>query len=256
MKKRMIMCMLLSAFFMCTKASIRTVVSDTNKLDGNGKKNGIWKEKSDMYTYYGSYKNDKREGVWIGYHPNGIISTIDEYRDGRKNGYSIGIDVAGFYIRKDYYTNDTLDGRSLAYVNSGGPKVHSEINYKMGKLNGLKKVYYPDGNIQEEGYFINNQRSGISKWYTSDGNLSIEYNYKNGNMEGIQKTFHPNGNIASEVNAVNNQEEGEYTEYTLTGKVKLEGKYIHGKKEGPWKEYNDDGKVIKTEVYKNNELKK
>lgn len=249
--------MLLSAFCMFAMASTRTItVSDTNKLDGNGKKTGIWKEKLDMYTYYGSYRNDKREGIWIGYHPNGIISTIDEYKDGKKNGCSIGIDVAGFYFRRDSYTNDTLDGVSIAYTNTNGPKVHSEIGYKMGKLNGLKKVFYPEGLLQEEGYFINNLRTGKSKWYTADGNLSMEYNYKNGNMEGAQKTFHPNGNIASEVNSVNNQEEGEYTEYFVNGKVKLEGKYIHGKKEGPWKEYTEDGKVIKTEIYKNNELKK
>jgi antitoxin component YwqK of YwqJK toxin-antitoxin module len=248
--------MLLSAFCMYAGASTKVVASDTNKLDSNGKKTGIWKEKTEMYMYYGNYKNDKREGVWIGYHPNGIISSIDEYKDGKKNGCSIGIDVAGFYTRRDYYTNDTLDGVSLSYTNSNGPKVHSEISYKMGKLNGLKKVYYPEGNIQEEGYFINNLRTGKSKWYTTDGNLSMEYNYKNGNMEGAQKTFYPNGNIASEVNAINNLEEGEYTEYTENGKVKLEGKYIHGKKEGPWKEYDADGKVIKTEIYKNDELKK
>jgi antitoxin component YwqK of YwqJK toxin-antitoxin module len=256
MKKRIILCLFLSAFCLYAIASTTTVVSDTNKLDGNGKKTGIWKEKSEMYIYYGTYKNDKREGVWIGYHPNGIISSIDEYKDGKKNGYSIGIDVAGFYFRKDYYTNDTLDGVCIGYTNTSGPKPHSEIHYRMGKLNGLKKVYYPDGNIQEEGYFTNNLRSGKSKWYTADGNLSMEYTYKNGNMEGPQKTFYPNGNIASEVTAVNNLEEGEYTEYLENGKMKLEGKYIHGKKEGPWKEYDAEGNVIKTEIYKNNELKK
>ena len=34
------------------------------------------------------------------------------------------------------------------------------------------------------------------------------------------------------------------------------GKYIKGKKEGPWKEYDEEGKVIKTEIFKNGELKK
>ncbi len=256
MKKRIILSILLSAFYVYATASVKAVASDTNKLDGNGKKTGIWKEKLEMYTYYGTYKNDKKEGVWIGYHPNGIMSSIDEYKEGRKNGYSIGIDVAGFYFRRDYYVNDTLDGVSLGYSNTNGPKVHSEIGYKMGKFNGLKKVYYPDGNIQEAGYFINNVRNGTSKWYTSDGNLSIEYTYKNGAMDGPQKTFYPNGNIASEVVSVNNAEEGEYTEYTETGNVKLEGKYVHGKKEGPWKTYNAEGNVIKTEIYKNDELKK
>ena len=34
------------------------------------------------------------------------------------------------------------------------------------------------------------------------------------------------------------------------------GKYVHGKKEGVWNEYDEDGKVVKSEKYKNNELKK
>jgi antitoxin component YwqK of YwqJK toxin-antitoxin module len=57
------------------------------------------------------------------------------------------------------------------------------------------------------------------------------------------------------VNAVNNLEEGVYNEYFENGKLKITGKYIHGKKEGAWKEMNEDGKVIKTENYKNGELK-
>ncbi|HET6228346.1 MAG TPA: toxin-antitoxin system YwqK family antitoxin [Bacteroidia bacterium] len=254
--KKSILFFLFLVISIATFASQKAVVGDTNKTDASGKKTGIWKEEENTYTYFGTYKNGRREGVWIGYHPNGLVGTVEEYKDGRKNGVSIGIDMAGFYFKKDYYTNDTLDGPSIVFNHSNGAKVQSEIMYKMGKLSGLKKVYYPEGTVQEEGYFINNLRNGVSKWYTQNHQLSIEYTYKNGNLDGIQKTYYENGNIASEGIMVNNMEEGEYTEYFQNGKVKLIGKYVHGKKEGAWKEYNEDGKVIKTENYKNNELKK
>lgn len=240
----------------CASASTYGVAGDTNKTDANGKKTGLWKEKGEMTVYYGRYKDDKKDGAWIGYHPNGIISSIVEYRDGRKNGASIGIDVAGFYFRKDNYVNDTLDGPSIVFAHNNGAKIQSEIGYKMGKIDGMRLIYYPDGTLQESGTYSNDKRNGVSRWYLADGSLSIEYNYKNGNMDGIQKTFYSNGNIASEVKAVNNLEEGMYTEYFEKGRVKLEGKYVHGKKEGPWKEYNEDGDLIKTEVYKNNEVVK
>ena len=255
MKKGILVFVLVAVSFV-TNASQKLVVGDTNKVDAGGKKTGIWKEEANTYTYFGTYKNDKKEGVWIGYHPNGLVGSIEEYKDGKKNGVSIGIDVAGFYFKKDNYTNDTLDGPSVLFSHSNGAKVQMEVTYKMGKVNGLKKVYYPEGALQEEGYFKNGLRDGISKWYTQDRHLSIEYTYKDGNLNGIQRTFHTNGNIASEGNMVNNLEEGEYVEYFQNGKLKLIGKYVKGKKEGAWNEYNEDGKVIKTEKYKNNELKK
>jgi antitoxin component YwqK of YwqJK toxin-antitoxin module len=254
MKKTLILLTFLTSF-LGANASIYAIAGDTNKTDANGKKTGLWIEKTEMTTYHGRYKDDKREGAWIGYHPNGIISSVVEYRNGRKNGASIGIDVAGFFFRRDNYTNDTLDGPSIIYSHNNGAKLQSEIGYKMGKMDGVKRVYYPDGTLQEEATYSSDKRNGISRWYLSDGTLSIAYNYKNGNMEGMQKTFYPNGNIASEVNAVNNLEEGAYTEYFQKGNVKLEGKYLHGKKEGPWKEFDEDGKLIKTEIYKNGELK-
>ncbi len=254
--KKLFFALLLISTFSMSAAITNKLVADTNKTDAQGKKTGIWKEKKDMFTYYGTYKNGSREGLWVGYHPNGIISSLEEYQAGKKNGYSIGIDVAGFYNRKETYVNDTLNGTSLIYTNAGAPKIHSQTDYKMGKLNGLKKIYYPDGGLQEEGYFVNNMRHGISRWYTTDGKLSIEYNYKYGNLDGIQKSFFPNGNTSSEVTSVNNLEEGEYTEYFERGKVKVSGKYVHGKKEGTWKEFDEEGNVVKTEKYKNDALVK
>ena len=255
MKKEILVFVFFAASLLANASQLE-LVGDTNKVDAGGKKTGIWKEEANSFTYFGKYINDKKEGVWIGYHPNGLISSIDEFKGGKKNGVSIGIDVAGFYFKKDNYTNDTLDGPSILFSHSNGAKVQMEVTYKMGKVNGLKKVYYPEGSLQEEGNFINNLRDGVSKWYTQDRHLSIEYTYKKGDLNGIQKTFHTNGNIASEGNMINNLEEGEYVEYFQNGKLKLIGKYVYGKKEGVWNEYNEDGKVIKAEKYKNNELKK
>ena len=79
------------------------VVGDTNKLDANGKKTGIWREDKSLSSYFGNYVNDKKEGVWVGYHPNGLLSSLEEYKGGKKNGVSVGIDVAGFYFKKDNF---------------------------------------------------------------------------------------------------------------------------------------------------------
>src|ERR1700746_3281553 len=105
-------------------AAFSNTPADTNKTDNTGKKTGFWKEKIASFDFYGNYVNDKKEGLWIAYYGNGIIGTIEEYKNGRKNGYSILLDKTGFYYQKDYYVNDTLNGLSVSYYS--GSKLKSE----------------------------------------------------------------------------------------------------------------------------------
>ena len=41
--------------------SFSTIAADTNKLDSNGKKTGLWKEKINNSDFYGSYESDKKQ---------------------------------------------------------------------------------------------------------------------------------------------------------------------------------------------------
>ncbi len=257
--------------------AFKSMPSDTNKVNAEGEKEGLWKEKINEIEYLGKYINGKREGLWIGEYPDGndnrprvwmdhhagdLISNIDEYKNDKRNGLSITMDLKGYISKKDYYVNDTLDGVSIIYF--PGAKLRSKTEYKMGKLNGISSTYYSaDGRVKEEISYKNNIRDGASKWYypkdilTLDNvKVSVEYQYKNGVLEGPQKTFYKSGNLESIVNSVNNLEEGEYHSYFENGKDKIIGKYVHGLKEGSWKEFDETGKIVKTEIYKNGELKK
>ncbi|MGZ4157711.1 MAG: hypothetical protein ACXVED_11240, partial [Bacteroidia bacterium] len=84
--------LLLVALLSLSSASFSNIAADTNKTDNAGKKIGFWKEKIGQSDFYGNYVNDKKEGLWIGYFVNGIISNIEEYKNGKKNGYVILID--------------------------------------------------------------------------------------------------------------------------------------------------------------------
>jgi len=234
--------------------ALTSMPADTNKMDASGKKIGLWKEQLNQSDYYGNYGYNGKEGLWIGYYANGIISNIDEYKSGKKMVIVLPLIKNGFYNQKDFYIDDQLNGLSISYFS--GAIIHTEIEYKMGSLNGIKRIHYNDGKMQEEGNYKNNLRDGITKWYTTEGKLSIEYSYKNGLLDGRQKTYFSNGNIDSEVSSVNNLQEGDYHEYFENGKIKLSGKFLHDKKEGAWKEFNEEGKIVKTENYKNGALNK
>ena len=72
------------------------VLGDTNKTNNAGKKVGLWKEKTSQNECYGNYEEGKKEGQWVCYHANGVVSNIGQYKNGMLNGVYM-ILLPGFY---------------------------------------------------------------------------------------------------------------------------------------------------------------
>ena len=70
----------------------------------------------------GSFKNGKREGLWVSYHKNGKIGIKEIYKDGKRDG---------FY--EMYYEYGQL-------LDKG--------NYKNGKRHGLWEYFNEDGSLK------------------------------------------------------------------------------------------------------------
>lgn len=228
-------------------ASATVSESDTiNKTDAKGKKQGFWEEKSANLSAKGWYKNDLKEGQWLTYGQNGIITKVENYRKGMKNGTVIEIDQRGYLSGDVPYVNDVLEGTTKHYFYGTNPA--SVIPYKHGKLDGKKIIYYENsaGKIQEEANFKNDIKDGPSNWYTISGDKVAEYNYVNGNLEGIQRQYYPKSVLMSEQNYVKNIPQGEYKEYYESGKLKIQGIYVNGEKDGKWNEVDENGTILKT----------
>ena len=221
---------------------------DTNKVDANNKKQGIWKENIAFFDWYGKYVDDMKDGSWVMYHPGNIIGAVEVYKNGKKNGVSLAMDRTGALTKEEHYIDDKLNGPVRNYK---GGRVSFEAFYKDGILSGMRKSYYETGTIREESFFVDGKREGVAKWYNMDGKVNSEYNYKNDNLQGPFKFFHKNGNIEKEGTYKDNEFDGKYFSYYENGKVKEEGQYVKGKKEGTWKEFNEEGKVVKTVKFKN-----
>jgi antitoxin component YwqK of YwqJK toxin-antitoxin module len=223
------------------------VPADTNKTDATGRKQGFWKDVAFGLAWYGYYQDNKREGVWVCYHPGQVLPQfIETYRSGKKNGISIATDAYANFMKEEYYTNDTLDGQCKYFYDNA--KLKSLTTYKMGVLHGPKKVNYNDGKPQEEAHYQDGKKHGVSKWFYNGGALMTEFNYKNGKQEGIQKNYYKSGKVQSEVNAVNNEYEGVMTEYYESGKVKATVNYVRGKRQGVYKTVTEDGKNVLVNV--------
>lgn len=224
-----------------------------NKTDDKGRKQGPWEEKTATGVSKGSYVDDQKEGNWISYGTNGNLTRIEVFVKGLREGIFVEIDQRGYLVSEMYYLNNLLEGTAKKFYYGTNPA--SVIEYKHGKINGKKKVYYENaaGKLTEESEYVDDVKDGISNFYSSTGDPIAEYVYKKGLLEGIQKTYYPGKKLMSEQNYVNNVESGLYREYYESGKVKTEGNYKEGKMDGKWIENNEDG-VLKMEgAYVNGE---
>jgi len=127
----------------------------------------------------GTYKNGKRDGSWVEYHPSGLTKSITSYVDGKKEGVHIELTTNGQLQKRIFYHNDMKHGE---YKEFNYSTIKEERFYQYDKLEGTVKIFYDNGKIMEEGNYKNGTRDGVSKWYDQNGNVTITYEYKNGEL--------------------------------------------------------------------------
>lgn len=269
MKKVFFVCILIMFSVVLAKAQ-----NATNKTDADGKKQGLWEEKSPSGSSKGVYVSDARDGCWTSYSSEGKLIRIENFKKGIRDGISVEIDPRGGYLMSEtYFANDLIEGTAKKYFYGTNPA--SLIDYVDGKMNGKKRIYYENsaGKLLEESEYKDDAKSGTSVYYSMNGEPIAEYNYVNNMLQGVQKAYYPgkklmsqqefkdniengpskeyyeNGNLKSEGNYSKGILNGLWKEYNEDGSVRLQGLYLNGLKEGKWQEYNAAGKVIKTTTF-------
>ena len=61
-----------------------------------------------------------------------------------------------------------------------------------------KELYYPDGQLQSRGGFIDGVKHGLWEQWHENGNKSMEEHYKMGERKGLYKSYFPNGELLEE----------------------------------------------------------
>jgi len=198
--------------------------NDFNKLDENGKKHGLWKgfyEESKRPRYEGTFEHGKEVGTFNFYDDTKAKSVIAtrEFNTKDNSVYTTFFDQKKNKVSEGKEVNRKYEGQ-WKYYHKESSAIMSLDNYKDGKLEGKRSVFYPNGKIAEEINFKNGVKEGAYKSYTENGVVIEQTNYKNGEYDGP---------------AI-------YRE--STGKIASEGVYVKGKKRGIWKFYQD-GKLVK-----------
>lgn len=100
------------------------------------------------------YKNDKLNGPWLHYHPDGSVETQGQMLDDMRIGEW-----------KQFYINGAI--RSIK-------------NYKENRQSGSIQLFYQTGGIMAEGTFLEDYEEGPWKVYTPEGKLARECNMVHG----------------------------------------------------------------------------
>jgi antitoxin component YwqK of YwqJK toxin-antitoxin module len=246
MKKILFTCLL-----MVLTISFVAAQTTDNKTDANGKKQGLWEEKTPAGSLKGAFVDDQKDGCWTSYAGDGKLIRIEHFNKGIREGIAVDIDQRGYLVSETYYVNNLIEGTAKKFFYGTNPA--SLIDYVHGKITGKKKIYYENsaGKIMEESEYKDDIKDGPSNFYTINGDPIAEYTYVNNMLQGVQKSYYPGKKLMSEQEFTDNLENGFYKEYYENGKLKSEGVYSKGVLNGVWKDYNEEGLLTAQGSYLN-----
>ena len=213
---------LLAIFFLT--GTVGHAQSNTNNLDANGKKDGLWKgiyDGSKRPRYEGTFSHGKEVGLFTFFDDTkaGAVIATREFNTIDKVAYTTFYDQSKNKVSEGKVLNRGFEGE-WKYYHQGSTVVMTIENYSKGKLEGLRSVFYNTGKIAEEQFYKNNLKNGSYKKYAENGIVLEESNYKNDLYDGLAVFKDPDDTIVSK------------------------GKFSNGKKAGIWQFYKK-GKVVK-----------
>lgn len=196
-----------------------------NQVDDKGNKHGVWKgyyDDTKNLKYEGEFKHGKEVGVFT-FYDNTKTKKIVATRDfSAKDGSCYTIVFNGKHkVSEGKLVNKIHEGEWKFYHLRSDTIMNLE-NYKNGKLDGVKKVFYNTGLIAEEVNYVEGIKNGPYKKVAENGVVLEETNYKNGEYHGPAIFREAAG--------------GKYTV----------GEYKNGQSVGIWKFYDKD-KLVKEE---------
>lgn len=234
---------LLACLVMVLSISFSLAQTAVNQSDLQGKKQGLWEEKTPAGSSKGNYNDDQKNGCWTSYAGDGKLIRIENFKNGIREGIAVDIDQRGYLVSETYFVNNLIEGTAKKYFYGTNPA--SMIDYVHGKITGKKKIYYENsaGKLMEESEYKDDIKNGASNFFTISGDPIAEYTYVNNMLQGVQKSYYPGKKIMSEQEFTDNLENGFFKEYYENGKMKSEGNYVKGVLNGVWKDFDEEGRL-------------
>jgi antitoxin component YwqK of YwqJK toxin-antitoxin module len=156
-----------------------------NQKDATGKKQGKWiyfgKDRPqegfpmEGKIEEGPYSDDRKEGVWIKYHNDGITPKL-----------------------KGVYSNNRPKGGYTKFHANG--KIKEIGNFEKNQYQDSLKRYHENGQLEYEAkYNENGKEQGKVKFFYPNGQVEFEYTSQNGVATGKAVRYYENGDVKEEI---------------------------------------------------------
>lgn len=223
---------------------LSTRTQKINQTDANGLKQGFWtkKYKNGVTAYELTFKNDKPVGNYKRCHENGKLNAFLVYDDEGKWANAKMYDEDGILIAEGKYNGKLKEGQ---WIYSDKGKKVAEETYKNGKKTGVSKTFFENGNISEEKTWENDVEDGAWRQYYLNSKKRLETRIDKGVRNSVYYLYYPNGMLEIRGQYKNDRMDGEWIYYDKKGKVKKKIKYIKGIAENQDELDEEEQKIFK-----------
>ena len=188
-------------FLISLICSVLHAQKEYNQLDAKGLKHGLWKgvyEESKRPRYQGTFDHGKEVGLFEFFDDTqkGDVIATREFNPKDNSAYTIFYDQNKNKVSEGKVVNKLFEGE-WKYYHYASNVIMTTENYKNGKLEGLRTVYFLNGKVAEQINYENNQKQGTYKKYTENGIVLEESFFRNNEYDGLAIFRNDSGIIVS-----------------------------------------------------------
>lgn len=253
--------------------------NEQNRKDDLGRRQGYWIIQAymtgetgyapDATVEEGTFVDDKKEGLWKKYFPNGKLKSEITYVNDRPNGWYAVYYPTGIAEERGTWTRNKNTGDFKRFYANGELQQEFFFNDK-GIRNGIQRYYHSNGKLELEVTVAEGKEIGTMRRWDKEGKLVEEKQMNNGTLvpgslqrydklneaEIAEEIAIPNSNAAPAVKDETNgahqfNANGQNTLYNASKQVTQTGEFKSGRLwNGKWYRYNADGILQRIEMYK------
>ena len=204
--------------------------AQVNQLDSLGRKQGVWTKNwkgTNKIQYRGEFIGGVPVGQFRYYYPSGEVRSIIEhvnqraafvtfyfknkevmsegfYLDQLRDSLWLNYDRNGLTLSAENFKKGKLNGKRVVFylrnqIERGELKILSETFYKDSIKDGPFYSFFSSEKLKEQGQYKLDVKDGIWKSYSSDGYLSSLSRYKKGKLHGWSEFYDAEGNLTGRV---------------------------------------------------------
>jgi antitoxin component YwqK of YwqJK toxin-antitoxin module len=205
-------------------------VSDINKTDAQGKKQGHWIKKypNGVVQYEGDFRDNHPVGEFKRYYEDSKLKSVLIYSSDGNQADAALYYPNGFIESKGTYVNQLKEGKWKFYSAENEGYLINEEEYKGNLRNGLSVKYYPDGAVAEKLTYTDGKKEGDWFQYFQNGKLFLRSYYSDDMLNGKFEVWFENGTLQFSGFYKDNMREGVWYVYNQDGTVRYKLNYTGG----------------------------